>query len=201
MQAILEAPTHSLLKVSEADAHQAARAYVVSQIDPALQISDRATYRSTNDRWMLLIRAQQRALHPVEVEAQTGKVVPLTTAQIRLVRERAAITEARSHNTLPVDECGHVLAEYARQRASGYLDATFSMYFNAVDPVFIPGEPAYWQMTILFKMYDIGPVVFGILDVNADTGEPIPLIDEIIQQIRERASVFVRHQTPTTNPS
>jgi hypothetical protein len=199
MQAILEAPTSLSPPVSEADAHQAARSYVAHHIDPALRISERAAYRRAQQRWLLLIRAQQRALHPIEVEAQTGKVVPLTTAQIRLVRERATIAEAQSRQMLPVDECGHVLAEYARQRASGYLDATFSMYFTAMDPVFVPGEPPCWQVTILFQKYAIGPVMLGVLDVNAHTGEPVPLPEQTIHHICERARAIVRHQTPTTN--
>jgi hypothetical protein len=199
MQATLTASAMIASNVSEADARRAAREYIASQIDPTLFISERAAYRNVNHTWLLLIRSQQHTLHALEVEAQTGKVVPLTAPQIRLVRERAAIAEARGHNVLPVDECGHVLAEYARQNARWYLDATFSMYFDAVNPVFFPTEPPLWQMTILFQMYDIGPLVFGVLDVNAHTGQPLPLPDQTIHQIRERASAIIRYQTPTTN--
>lgn len=195
MQTVLDRPT-SPPAVSQEDAQRVASEYITRHIDPTLLVSDRASYHSSNDTWLLLIRCTHGALHPIEVETQTGKVVPLTEAQIRLVRERAAITEARSRNILPTDAQGYILAEYARRRASGYLDAQLSMYFSAIDPVFVPGEPAHWQVTIVFKMYDIGPITLGIMEVDARTGEPAPLTDEELTRIRERTSAIIRHQTP-----
>jgi hypothetical protein len=195
MQTVLDVPTTSTATVSQADAQRVASEYVTRHIDSALLVSDRASYRRTNDTWLLLIRSTHGALHPIEVETQTGKVVPLTEAQIRLVRERAAIAEARSRNVLPADAHGYILAEYARRRASRYLDAQLSMYFSAIDPVFVPGDPAHWQVTIVFKMYDIGPITLGIMEVDARTGEPVPLTDEELTQIRERTSAIIRHQT------
>jgi hypothetical protein len=99
---------------------------------------------------------------------------------------------------LPRDEDGYVLAEYARQRATEYLDANLSMFYYAAEPLFVPGEAPTWQMTILFQMYDVGPLTIGAMRVNAYTGEPVALPDAELTQIRERTSAIIRNQTPTT---
>lgn len=107
---------------------------------------------------------------------------------------------ARNHHVLPVDKHGYVLAEYARRRASWYLDANLSLFFSAADPVVVPGDPPTWQMTIVFKMYDVGPLTLGVMDVDAQTGEPVSLTDEELTRIRERTSAIIRRQTSTTKP-
>ncbi|MFN8494797.1 MAG: hypothetical protein U0350_44755 [Caldilineaceae bacterium] len=200
MQIAMEIPTKPPT-LTQAEAQCVAREYVTTQIDPRLRLSDRASYRHIDDTWLFVVRSEHGALHSIQVKAQTGKVVPLTEAQIRLVRERAAIAMARSRHVLPVDQQGYVLAEYARRKASEYLDVHLSMFFTATEPLFIPSNPPIWQLTILFKMYNIGPFTLGIMDVDARTGEPMSLTDEELTRIRERTSAIIRSQTPTTEPS
>jgi hypothetical protein len=91
-----------------------------------------------------------------------------------------------------------VLGEYARRRASGYLDDQISIFYSGADSVFVPANPPVWQVTIVFKLYDQSPYTFGVLDVDASTGEPVPLPAELIEQVRERTCAIIGHTTPAT---
>jgi hypothetical protein len=198
MQITMNTTAASTFMVDETEAKRLANMYVTTQIAQALFVSDRASYHKAHDTWLLMIRCARSPLHTLEVKAQTGQVIPLTQEQIYLVRQRAAIVAARGCHMLPRDEDGYVLAEYARQRATEYLDANLSMFYYAAEPLFVPGEAPTWQMTILFQMYDVGPLTIGAMRVNAYTGEPVAQPDAELTQIRERTSAIIRNQTPTT---
>jgi hypothetical protein len=103
---------------------------------------------------------------------------------------------ARKEGELPVNEQGYVLGEYARRRASRYLGEQLSMFYEGTEPILVPGDRPVWQVTIVFKMYDVGPFTLGVLDIDAKTGEPIPLTTEQIESIREQTRATIRHQTP-----
>jgi hypothetical protein len=201
MQAVLDVPTTSTPTVSQADAQRVACDYVVNHIDPAFEVVDGAQYYSKprgQEIWRFFIRCQDGPLYPIHVDSQTGAVIPLTDAELRTVREKAVILAARKQGGLPRNEHGYVLAEYARRQASSYLGEQLSMFYKGVDPVFIPGDPAVWQVTIVFKRYTVGPFTLGVLDVDATTGEPFPLPKRQLNRTRERTRAIIRHQASTT---
>lgn len=200
MQAVLDVPINSDPTISETEAYQAASRYVATQIDPAFTlVGDHLANRQPlqRDKWRFFIRCGHGPLSVLEVDAQTGKVVALAKHEILVIREKAAIYAARQQGVLPVNEQGYVLAEYARRQADRYLGDNIGMFFGATEPVFVPSTPARWQMTIVFKMYDIGPVTLGTLDVDAKTGEPARLAAKQIQQMQGRAHAIVEFQTQT----
>lgn len=200
MQAIIEsspAPT----AISQLDARQVAQQYVAAQIDPRFTVNNGEHYSSQSlgrALWRFLIFQEQDPLSALMVDAQTGQVIELSQAEIQVVREKAAIYTARKQGVLPVNERGYVLGEYARREASGYLDDNISMFYGAVDPVFIQNDPPIWQVTIVFKMYDQGPFTLGIMDVNAKTGDPIPLSPSQIKRIRERTRAIIRSSSSSS---
>jgi hypothetical protein len=201
MQAILEVPTVGAPAVSQGEAQRAANAYVAAEIDPAFEAVSGEYYdsqRMGRAVWRFIIRCEHGSLSPICVDAQTGNVIALTSNEIRVIGEKAAILAARKRGGAPVDEQGYVLGEYARRRASGYLDDQISMFYSGADPVFVSTDPPVWQVTIVFKMYDQGPFTLGMMDVDARTGEPIPLAAEQIEQIRERTCAIIGRQTPAT---
>ena len=110
------------------------------------------------------------------------------------MQERSAIVAARKQDVLPKNEDGFALGEYARRCATAYLSDTLSLFFGAVDPVFVPGNPPRWKVTIEFKMYEVGPFPVGMLDIDAHDGEVLPLTDNQIKQIQERTSAIIGHQ-------
>lgn len=201
MQTTLDRPSARSPIVNEADAQQAASAYVAAQLDPTFTVVEGAQYYSKplqGDIWRFAVRCAQGPVGIIRVAAQTGTVIPLTVAELRTQREKAAILLARQHGRLPVDAQGDVVAEYARRQASDYLGAQLSLFYGGADPTFVPGEPPVWQVTIVFKMYDQGPFTLGMIDINAKTGEPIPLSPNQIERIRERACAIIRPQPSTT---
>jgi hypothetical protein len=201
MQAVLEAPIISIQTISEREAYETACRYVAAYIDPAfVVVRDQPRNQTPFQRYTarFFIRCEHGPLSALEVDLQTGQVVALSNQEIRVILEKAVIYAARKQGRLPLNEQGHVLAEYARRRADRYLGDHIGMFFGATDPVFVPTEPPRWQMTVVFKMVDIGPLTLGTLDVDARTGEPAPLTAKQIKQMQERVHAIVEFQTQTT---
>ena len=200
MQSVLDRPTTNTPGVSVADAQWVASQWVTATIDPSFAVV-RGTWlpRPARGRevWQFVIRCAYGPLDAIEVDAQTGEVIPLSEDKIRVIREKAAIYAARKQGVLPVDADGHVLGEYARRRAEQHLGDQIGMFFNASDPVFVPGDRPRWQVTVVFKRYHRGPFTLGIMDVDATTGEPIPLAKLHLKRIRERAHALVEFHAQT----
>jgi hypothetical protein len=201
MQATLEIPTVGAPVVSQDQAQRAANAYVVAQIDPAFEAVSGAYYdsqRMGKGVWRFVIRCEYGPLDHIQVDGETGEVIPLAEDQVRIVRERAVIAEARGRGELPVDEHGYVLSEYARRKANGYLSMDISLFCSASDGVLIPLERPVWQFAIRFGMPRLGELgILGTLDVDAQTGEPMALTNKQIKQMRARADAIVEFRTQT----
>jgi len=85
----------------------------------------------------------------------------------------------------------------ARRAANGYLSREVGIPFGAVAGVFVPLEPPIWQFAIEFHLPRLGQLgVMGTIDVNAETGEPLPLSRPDIEKIQDRADAIIRFQTP-----
>lgn len=201
MQAVLDIPTARIATLSQAEIHHAASIYVTTHVNPAFEVVEgKRFHHKTLGRevWQFIIRCAQGALGTLEIDAQTGAIMPLTGDEIRILREKAAIVEAQASGVLPVDEHNHVLAEYARRKANGYLSKEISLFCSATDGVFIPLTCPIWQFAIRFGLPRLGELgILGTLDVDARTGEPIPLITEQIERMRVRADAIVEFHTPT----
>jgi hypothetical protein len=185
MQATINLPAIPTA-VSQTDAQRVAQQYVASQIDLTFTVVKNGFDNGKllgRELWRFGICCQQDPLTVLSVDAQTGQVIEFTHDEIRVVREKAAIYAARKQGVLPVNEHGYVVGEYARREADGYLGDTIGMFFNAIDPTFLSINPSRWQVTIIFRRYHLGPFTLGIIDVDAQTGEPIPLTPKQIQTV------------------
>jgi hypothetical protein len=126
-------------------------------------------------------------------------VINLTMDEIRVVREKAAIFAARKQGILPVNAQGYVLGEYARRRANGYLSREVSLFYSATDGIFVPLTQPIWQFSIEVRLPRLGVLgIMGAIDVDAQTGEVIPLTTKQIKRIRERADALVEFRTQAT---
>lgn len=200
MQLSRNLSTASPPAVSLADAYQTARVYS-SAIDPTFAVvsDNHANSRQISRRttWRFFVVCAYGPLCILEVDRQSGQVIPLTENEIQAIRQKAVIYVARKEGVLPVNEQGHVLSEYARKAAERYLSDQLGMYFGAADPVFVLGKPPHWQITILFKRYHLGPFTLGVMDVDAKTGEPISLPKAQLKRIRERTHALIEFYTQT----
>jgi hypothetical protein len=201
MTAVLDVST-SAPTISQAAAQRAARIYVANHIDPAFEVIDAARFHSKplgREIWQFIIRCEHAPLDAIDVDAQTGTVIPLTPEAIQAVREKAAIAEAHKRGVLPVNPHGYVLAEYARRQADSYLGSEVSLFYSATEGAFVPLTRPLWQFLIQVRLPRLGTLgILGTLDVDAQTGEVIPLTQKQIKRIRERADALVEFQTQPT---
>ena len=98
------------------------------------------------------------------------------------------VPTVESISTLP----SSVSAARARRKANGYLCLEVGLFFGATDPVYVETEPLLWQVTIELTMPRARPVTLGTLDVNAETGDIVPLSPEQIESLQERARAIVK---------
>jgi hypothetical protein len=187
--------------VSEADAHRAACAYVADQIDPAFEVVEGTRYYHKplgREIWQFMIRCAHGPLDAIHVDAKSGNVIPWDADKLRVIHEKAAIAAARTRGVLPVDAQGYVLSEYARRKANGYLSLEVSLACEATDGVLIPLARPIWQFAIRFGLPRLGELgILGTLDVDARSGEIIPLTTKQIKRMRVRADALVEFRTQT----
>ncbi len=87
----------------------------------------------------------------------------------------------------------------ARRRANGYFAQEIALFLIAGEPVLVLGEPSVWRIPAILRLRGLGEVAtVGSLNVNAHTGEPLPLTSEQIEEIRKRANELAARFTPTT---
>jgi hypothetical protein len=190
--------------VTEIEAQCIAATYVKTTVGSGLAVVSGAHYFDKllgRPIWRFYVRGQHTPVGLVKVDALTGIVFPLNHNEIQSMCEKEKIASARKRNELPIGDNGLVLAEYARRSASSYLGDHLGMYFGAVNPLFVPGEPPYWQVTIEFKLYSTGPFTLAVMDVDAKTGDVVPLTPQQLEQIQERTLAIIRHQASATTRS
>ena len=84
----------------------------------------------------------------------------------------------------------------ARRAVNAYLGRYVGISFGAVAGVFIPLTVPIWQFAIELRLPRLGELgIMGTVDVNAETGEPLPLAPSEIQKIQDRANVIVQFCT------
>lgn len=177
------------------------QSYTDTHIDPSFSVASVDLYYSKplmREMWQVILCCQHGPLGVLQVDPQTGQLIPLTEDEIRILREKALIYAARKKGILPVDEDGYVLGEYARRMADRYLGDQIGMFFGAKEPVFVFNENPLWQLTVFFKMQSVGPYTLATIDVDAKTGEPITLTEAQIQKIKDRTHDIVDHRTQAT---
>jgi len=204
MQPVILAQSPMLTK--PVDLRQVAVRYVNNHIGDAFTVG-KLRLQQDQQKWWALIQYQAKGQYfpigvgRVEIDSQSGKVVPLPGSEIQCICEKAAMLEARQQSITPVDAQGYVLSEFARKQANRYLWDHLGMHYGATAPLFLPDESPIWQVTIVFSLYELGPFSVGSMTVEAQSGEPIPLTKSVIKQIKERVYAIIGPQTSSTNPA
>lgn len=129
-----------------------------------------------------------------------ARLFGLTEDEISAIREKAAVFVAKQQGVLPVNQHGYVLAEYRRHKRMA-IWAPKSACSTVPQMVYLcPLAQPMWQFTIQVRLPRLGVLgLMGTLDVDAKTGEVIPLTNKQIKRIREHADALVEFQTqPTT---
>ena len=178
--------------ITEQDVQRIAAAYITEQIGKSFQaVGGAYSYSKPQGRtlWRGFIRSEHGPVGLLLVDPQTSQVLPLTTAEIDLIREKAATLQARQQGRLPLGEDGYVISEYARRQANHYLSLYVGLQAVPTQATFVPLERPVWQFLIEVRLPGTGIIgVFGLIDVDARSGSVIPLTDEQIQQIWSRGN-------------
>jgi hypothetical protein len=90
----------------------------------------------------------------------------------------------------------------ARRRANGYLARYVALAMEADEPVLIWGNPPVWRLAVYLCLPGFGQVAkIGELDVDALTRRPIPLAQEKIIEMQNRADAIASHFAPAAKPA
>ncbi|MCB0108854.1 MAG: hypothetical protein KDE53_23195, partial [Caldilineaceae bacterium] len=85
----------------------------------------------------------------LQIDADSGQVIPLTDSEQRDATERILIAQAKARNRLPLRD-GYIPQLFACQQANLYLGKEVGLLFAAIDPVFVPIDDPVWQLSIMF---------------------------------------------------
>ena len=90
-----------------------------------------------------------------------------------------------------------VSPDLARRRAKGYLSREVGMAFRPGESVLVWGSQPVWRMTIHLFLRGYGQVAeLGAIEVDAISGEVIPLASAQISAVQGQADAIARHLTP-----
>ncbi len=180
--------------LTEQFAQQIATRYVTEQIDSTFTVVSGAYYESKphgRKLWRFLVRNTAGPIGIVLVDPETKTVIPLTANEITVMQEKAAILIAHQRGLPAFGADGYVLGEYARRQANHYLSMYVGLQAIATSALFVPLERPVWQFLIEVHLPNRGAIgVLGLLDVDARSGEVIPLSNEQIQQIWSRGNAI-----------
>lgn len=106
--------------------------------------------------------------------------------------EVMAIIEQARH------EPGYV-SDQVRRHAQGYLTEHVAMALRPGEPILVWGDKPVWRTPVWLYLRGHGQVAaVGSVDVDAATGEIIPLSPDQIRGMQDRADVFARRLAPQT---
>jgi hypothetical protein len=188
--------------IDEEVARHSAELYVAATFGPDYEVQ---SLERMPGCWWVRITCQHPTLnHPLvatmRVDLQTGNVIPLDSVEVQDIKERAQVMAARQRRELARSADGYILPYQAKIRVNGYL-ADYVAFFASAEgrPEWVDDDPPLWRFHSALWLRGHGKVCeLGPVDVNALTGEVIPLtIDEIsTRQKRARhAAKAVKHST------
>jgi len=143
---------------------------------------------------------RQPAVGAIAVDLTTGQVEELTAEQLRDMREMAAVQAAQERKTFAKDNQGYILRQHARIKASVWLGNQIDLKVGASGGAFLPMAPPRWRFSIDFHQDERHLEPLGIIDVDAQTGQVMPLTAEQILTIQECVRAAQRLQPLATTP-
>ena len=90
----------------------------------------------------------------------------------------------------------------AKRRAQGYLTVEVAMALRPGEPSLVGGNQPVWRMPVWLHLRGLGQVEsLGSLDVDATTGEVVPLSPTEIQTTQDRADAIAHRLAPHSTPT
>ncbi|MCB0060996.1 MAG: hypothetical protein KDE19_02730 [Caldilineaceae bacterium] len=87
-----------------------------------------------------------------------------------------------------------VSPDIARRRANGYLSVHIGLLLGTSNPRLVVGDPPIWKLAVNLHLPSVGYVSqVGTIAVDAINGDVIPVTQETIQSIKDRAHDLIVH--------
>lgn len=154
-----------------------------------------------NGYWYFLIRYQHAAQEysgtgvKLVVDSQNHAVIPLTDEQIRDLAELPTLLSAQRYGAVARDQQGYVLRSQAKQKATTYLREHLSMHYSAINGLLMTLPQPFWQFTIRLQLARVGEIDLAeTIQVDAQSGQVIPLSTPQLQQVRQRADALIHRR-------
>ena len=195
MHAILQSPPTAL---GNGTVQQIANAYLSTMVGPAYRVGQSVLRQG---QWHCRVLCQRPDLQrtpivgSITVDVKTGQVNPLTADQVRDLREAGAVQAAQARGELARDEEGYILRYHARIKATVWISDQTDLKVGATGGVFLPLDPPIWRFAIDFHLAETYLNPLGVIDVNAQTGQVIPVTTDLLHNIRGCVRAAQRHQT------
>lgn len=160
--------------------------------------------RLQNGRMYFRIKCKRNDMHRAPIvggiafDLETGQIAELPSEQICNFRESSEVQAAHDRRELARGEDGFVLRLQARIKASVWISDRVDLKVSAKGGVFLPLDTPIWRFSLCFHREAIHLELLGVIDVNAQTGEVIPLPEVQLQSIRESVNAALRAQKQAT---
>lgn len=90
----------------------------------------------------------------------------------------------------------------ARRKANGFLARHITMMVSAGQPTLILETPPRWRVPATLRLPSLGEVsILGTVDIDAQSGEVIPLSPEQIQRMQDLAHAIATHFASSPTPT
>jgi hypothetical protein len=183
MQTIITGSPTISAAVSALAAQRAANSYLLTTVAADIETASPILIPDDLPIWRMRVQPCQRqrtaTLGVIDVDARTGVVAPLTAEQIEDMRDRLQAETGTAKA---------ILRPAAQITANGYLSDYVSLFAKTERPVLITGDRPLWRATVFLRLRGHGRVCdLGVIDVDAQTGEVMPLSQKQLQAMRKRA--------------
>jgi hypothetical protein len=124
----------------------------------------------------------------ITIDRLSRSITPLTQSEIIDIQQRAMHLDAQRRGEVARDSRGYILPLQAKVKVNGYMSG-YVVFFASADgqPQWVDGAPPLWRVTTTFRLRGQKVCDLGSVDVNALTGEVIPLSKEEIIARQNRA--------------
>lgn len=184
--------TASQSTISQQMVRRSAEKYIEQSLGSNFQLQEP---KFQYGRWTVgLLYSDGNELQPIYVgflrtDEETGHVDELTADEIWDIKERAKYRAAKERGEIGRTDDGHILPYRARIVVNSHLGNTFTMFAGSAGrPELIEGEPDRWRVQATFKLPSHKEKTYlGTVDVDAVTGEVIPLTDTELAEMTRLA--------------
>jgi hypothetical protein len=169
--------------VNETVAQRAADTYLFTTVAPGIETATPVLVSGDRSIWRMRVCVCQReptaSVGTIDVDAQTGQVLPLTSEEVEDMRDRLKEHTGKAKG---------LVRPRAQMNANGYLADHVSLSARADRPVFVADDRPVWRATVFLRLRGHGRVCdLGVIDMDAQTGEVVPLSQKQLQAMRKRA--------------